>query len=311
MSKLYNTLNKKLQSFKLAQNKNITRLGLRAFTHYKNVKNVLVKKNISYGKNKLQKFDVIYPKVDNKNICPVVFYVHGGSWCGGDKYGYTSYCKSLSSYGYIVVNINYRLMPKVSVRTCVADCILAMKYFNNNCSNILQNSNLQTAFNNVFMIGDSAGAHLVSLISAKITCDKLKLPFNVKALGLYYGVYNFENISYDPSPIMVNMDAFWKSIYCDTKKLYKEISTTTYVTDKFPPTFMTSGEIDKLHFQSEVLYRLLKYNKVEVEYLSFNKKRQDARHAFLNAPFLDSAKEAFRMLVEFFDKHKLNKQIKN
>ena len=304
MSKITQNINKQVQKFKLAQNKNLTKLGLRVFTHYKKVKDVLVKKNICYGANKLQKFDIIFPKTEDITNLPVVFYVHGGSWCGGDKYGYTSFCKKLASYGYVVVNLNYRLMPKVSIRTCVADCIKAINFFEENSNSLLFQYNLQADFEKVFMVGDSAGAHLVSLISAKQTCGKLKLPICVKALGLYYGVFNFENIWRDPSPIMTNLDAYWKSICPDTTKLYKDISTTTFVTAKFPPTFMTSGEIDKLHFQSEVLYRLLKYNNVEVKYLSFEKNRQDARHAFLNAPMLKSAKQAFANLIDFFERHR-------
>lgn len=309
MARIFEGINKRIERIKLAYSKALTSIGLRVFTHTKKLKELAIKKNVSYGKYRLQKFDVIIPKQSNKNTLPVCFYVHGGSWCGGDKYGYTNFCENISKNNYVVVNINYRLMPKVSIKTCVADCIKAMQYFKHNYHSILSKENLffDINFNNVFMVGDSAGAHIVSLIAAKKTCEKLKIKMNFSALGLYYGVFNFENISHDPSPIMIDLDKYWKSVYNNTEKLYKEISSTTYVTKNFTPTFMTSGEIDKLHFQSEIMANLLKYNKIDLEYLSFKRTRQDARHAFLNAPFLKSAKEAFSALMDFFEKHNIDK----
>ena len=299
-------INQKIQRIKLSQSKAITSLGLAVFTHNKKDGDVIFKKNIAYGKNRLQKFDLICPKNSQNTSLPVVFYVHGGSWCGGDKYGYTMFCKNIAKQGYVVANINYRLMPKVSIKTCVADCVKAIRYLMTNQPKITTDLSIDSLidFDNVFLIGDSAGAHIVSLIAGKQTSGKIKLKINIKALGLYYGVFDFNGISHDPSPIMTDLDAYWKSIYPSTAELYKSISPTTYVTNKFPPTFMTSGEIDRLHFQSEVMFRLLKYSNVEVEYLSFEKSRQDARHAFLNAPFLRSAKEAFEHLSKFLEKHK-------
>ena len=109
-------------------------------------------------------------------------------------------------------------MPKVSVRTCVADVIKAIDYFTESTSQILNDAGLScnADLNNVYLIGDSAGAHIASLIAAKATCGELKLKCNISALGLYYGVYAFENISHDPSPIMTGLDKYWKSIYVNT-----------------------------------------------------------------------------------------------
>lgn len=304
MSKILRSVNRSYQKLKLAESKALTSLGLRVFTHNRKVKNVCIKKDIAYGSSKLQKFDLIYPTNFNNQKLPIVFYVHGGSWCGGDKYGYTMFNKQIAKYGYIVVNINYRLMPKVSIRTCVADVIKAIRYSIKNTDILLKKRKISISanFDKVFMVGDSAGAHIVSLIAAKQTAKKIKLNSKIAGLGLYYGVYNFENIDHDPSPIMTDLDKYWKSIYDNTTKLYTDISTTSYVTPDFPETFMTSGEIDKLHFQSQVFSKLLKRNDVKLHYLNFKKSRQDARHAFLNAPFLSSAKEAFAMLIDMFEK---------
>src|SRR5574344_521874 len=295
MAGILKFINQKYQRLKLAYNKTLTNFGLVIFTRNKKIKDVIQKKDFAYGKSKLQKYDLILPVYPKDKNLPVLFYFHGGAWCGGDKYGYTTFCEELARQELCVVNINYRLMPKVSVRTCIADCIKAIRYFFKNSKQQLKSLGLKYKpnFEKVFMVGDSAGAHLSSLIAGELTTRKIRLPLKVAGLGLYYGVYDFENIKTDPSPIMTDLNAYWESIESDTKKLYREISPTTFVTQSFPPSFLTSGAIDKLHFQTEIFYRLLKYNQIEVKYLNFSKSRQDGRHAFLNAPFLKSAKEAF------------------
>ena len=197
-------------------------------------------------------------------------------------------------------------MPKVSIRTCVADCLRAMRFFKANWKSVFEKCklNYQPDFENVFFVGDSAGAHLVSLIAGLHTSKKIDLKMNISAVGLYYGVFDFNDLAHDPSSILTNLDEYFKSVCDDVQRLYKSISTTTYMTKNYPPTFLTSGEIDKLHFQTEVMHEKLKQNNIEVEYLSFEKSRQDARHAFLNAPFLKSARQAYKNLMDFFERHK-------
>ena len=62
MENFNNYINKSIQRIKLAQNRSLTNFGLRIFTHNRFKKNIKVKKNIAYGKNRLQKFDIITQK---------------------------------------------------------------------------------------------------------------------------------------------------------------------------------------------------------------------------------------------------------
>ena len=96
MSKILRSVNRGYQKLKLAESKALTNFGLRVFTHNRKLKDVAIKKDIAYGPSKNQKFDIIYPTKYKNQKLPVVFYTHGGSWCGGDKYGYTMFCQYLS-----------------------------------------------------------------------------------------------------------------------------------------------------------------------------------------------------------------------
>lgn len=302
MSGFIKSIKIRYQKSKLARNKAMTSLGLMIFSRNKKIKGIYTKHNIAYGTAKLQKYDIIIPQ-DASGKLPIVFYIHGGAWCGGDKYGYTMFCKKLAMQNYAVCNINYRLMPKVSVMTCVEDCILATKHFAKHAKNLLKEAKIKADIDikNTFFVGDSAGAHLSSLIAGMFATKKAKTSLVVKALGLYYGVYDFEHLSNDPSPLMNDLEKYWLENEKNPKQVLHDISTTNYVAENYPPCFLTSGEIDKLHFQTEVFVRLLKLNNIQIDYLSFDKSRLDGEHAFLNASFLPSAKEAFLRLTKFFE----------
>lgn len=289
---------------KLALNRVITNAGLFVFTHNRKLKDIQKKKNIQYGKFSLQKYDLIAPNTAKK--LPVVFYFHGGAWSSGDKYGYTMFCSHLAQKGYIVCNIDYRLMPKVGIKTCIADCILAIRHFAKHSETLLKKYEFSATpnFENTFLVGDSAGAHISSLLAGLSAQKNKKLPIKISALGLYYGVYDFEHLDDDPSPIMQDLNNYWLIAEKNPKEIYKKISSTNYISTNYPPCFLTSGEIDKLHFQTEVFVKLLKSYNIQIDYLSFNKSRIDAEHAFLNAGFLPSAKEAFERLTNFFEKYK-------
>lgn len=295
---------------KLVLNKVITNTGLFIFTHNRKSKKTIRVKNIFYGKYSLQKFDVIAPI--GEGTLPVVFYFHGGGWSAGDKYGYTSFCQSLTEKKYIVCNVDYRLLPKVSVKDCINDCMLAIKFFAKKHKRILKDAGIRATpnFQNTYLVGDSAGAHLSSLIAGYLTTNHKKLPIHVSALGLYYGVFDFEHLDSDPSPIMQDLNKYWLIAEKKPRELYQKISSTNYVSKNFPPCFLTSGAVDKLHLQTETFVNVLMEHNVEYHYLNFKKSRKDAEHAFLNAKFLPSAKQAFKELTEFFEKYRIWKKMK-
>ena len=71
-------------------------------------------KTDSYAQERL-KLDVYYPE-DLKD-CPVVIWFHGGGLEGGNK----EIPARLKNKGYVVVGVNYRLLPKVTVKETLDD----------------------------------------------------------------------------------------------------------------------------------------------------------------------------------------------
>ena len=90
-----------------------------------------------------------------------VVYVHGGSWAFGDKrLDDSPKLPFLTGLGYIVVSVNYRLSSEtVKHPMHVEDVADAVAWVGENISNFGGDANA------VYLMGHSAGAHLVSLIA--------------------------------------------------------------------------------------------------------------------------------------------------
>ncbi len=63
----------------------------------------------------------IYAPKDAKNL-PVVFWIHGGGWQGGDKSDVETKPKWFVEHGFVFVSTNYRLLPEVDMSTLIRDC---------------------------------------------------------------------------------------------------------------------------------------------------------------------------------------------
>lgn len=107
---------------------------------------------------------------------PVVIFVHGGGWCGGDKSGSKEKAEFFSCMGYVFISINYRLSPTLkrepqpplvpdfppdAVRhpTHVNDVAKAISWIYHNIASYGGDPN------NMVLMGHSAGGHLAMLVT--------------------------------------------------------------------------------------------------------------------------------------------------
>ena len=116
--------------------------------------------NLTYGNEELQNFDVYLP--DSKKS-PVLIFVHGGAWRTGDKLNRNHSKKGLffAKKGFLFVSINYRLSPQVQHPTHSEDVAKAFAHVFNNCHKWGGNKK------RMYLMGHSAGAHLVALLTTK------------------------------------------------------------------------------------------------------------------------------------------------
>lgn len=97
-------------------------IGIMAQETYKTKSDIsYTKKTDSYATERL-KLDIHYPV--GKTGCPVVVWFHGGGLTGGSK----ELPQRLRDKGMVVVGVNYRLLPKVTIDKCLDDCAEAVAW---------------------------------------------------------------------------------------------------------------------------------------------------------------------------------------
>ena len=130
---------------------------------YRSKDKIVVKKEIAYGRETLQTYDIFYQKNSIKN--PLLIYVHGGGWGSGDKRDFNDFCKQYADRGFTTVSINYRLMdlPKVGMKEMVTDVKNAIEHIFNNASSYFIDLNRSV------IMAESAGAQLSYLAMTKLS----------------------------------------------------------------------------------------------------------------------------------------------
>jgi acetyl esterase/lipase len=118
-----------------------------------------VERNLEYGPHERNKLDVYVPKGDGP--FPLVVWVHGGAWQGGNKEG--SPALLLLGRGYAVASINYRLSQHATFPAQIEDCQSAVRFLRANAKKYRLDPEAFGA------MGASAGGHLVALMGT--ACD--------------------------------------------------------------------------------------------------------------------------------------------
>lgn len=98
------------------------------------------------------KLDVYYPT--DTSDCPVIVWFHGGGLTGGSK----SMSGKLKGKGYVVVAVNYRLLPTVTIDECLDDCAAAVAW-------VFKNADKYNGSpKKIFVSGHSAGGYITSML---------------------------------------------------------------------------------------------------------------------------------------------------
>lgn len=118
-------------------------------------------KNIPYGPHAKQRMDVYLP--DHAHKAPIIVMVHGGGWTAGDK-ALRGVADQKAAHwlprGFIVVSVNYRLVPAVTPLQQADDVGAALKAIAKHAPE------WGGDLSRIVLMGHSAGGHLVALMAA-------------------------------------------------------------------------------------------------------------------------------------------------
>jgi len=120
-------------------------------------------RDIPYGSDPRQRFDAYLPAQAAANA-PVIFMVHGGGWRTGGK-AESAVVENKVPYftgrGYLVISINYRMLPDADPLLQAQDVALALAAARAKAAGWGGDPR------RFILMGHSAGAHLVALLSAQ------------------------------------------------------------------------------------------------------------------------------------------------
>ncbi|MBO4788849.1 MAG: alpha/beta hydrolase fold domain-containing protein [Lachnospiraceae bacterium] len=259
-------------------------------------------RNISYGPHgEWNLLDVYRPKEKSGETLPVIVSIHGGGFFYGDKELYRFYTMHLAEMGFAVVNYNYRLAPENHFPAPLEDAMAVLDWISANATAY----GLDTS--NLFFVGDSAGAQLVSQFACILTNPayaqlfEMKAPegITVRAISLACGVYTLlPDEGGEFSPMM--LDYLAEEARTDNPRL--EVKNN--ITKDYPPTFIFSAYLDSLYEACEPMAEFLRTRGVEVRCKIYGSpEAEDVRHVFHVNMKLSEGERANRDQTAFFKEH--------
>lgn len=210
------------------------------------------KSNVKYGNGKLQNLDIFLPN-DSTTLesHPVIVYVHGGGWIGGDKTDWNETAiQAFRDLDYISISVNYRLVPSVSFPDNLRDVVKAIHWVYHNIS--LYGGNPH----DISLVGHSAGAHLVAsvvcnqkyLCEADLDCHDIHLACILDGggyLAMKSAIYDDEDIyalanqainedqqywnDFGPANSIANCDYIPSMIICHSNDEYRIKSNKEFI----------------------------------------------------------------------------------
>ena len=260
---------------------------------------------------KFHKFDLIIPQGKRDKVTPVVIDVHGGAYF----FGYKWINDDISRYfaiksGFKVVNGNYRIVGfGTNLFDGVKDVVKLIEYIYANADN------LGIDRKNIFLMGDSAGAHIMTLAAMcfynKDYRDALGIEVNesvkIRAMALTCGVYSFD-------PYLKNkvLKLFIKDIVCrdlsETSEKYKLSQVKEHFVLNSIPVIFNSAFGDFLRQQTLDFYKYLSENEHPCKLIFYEEPEVEDRkleHVYnVMFPFYEESVKTNDEIIEFFNTYK-------
>ncbi len=173
---------------------------------------------------------------------PVLMYIHGGGWVGGNKEANVLRLLPYLERGWAVVNVQYRLARVEGAPAAVEDCLCALRWVIRNA----EEYNFDTS--RIVTTGNSAGGHLAlttGMIPASAGLDR-QCPgpeeLEVAAVVNWYGITDVADLIDGPNTKSYAVQ--WLGSLTDRADVAARVSPQTYVRAGLPPILTIHGDDD-------------------------------------------------------------------
>lgn len=233
--------------------------------------------NLHYGPDgKHHMLNVYYPQGTEEPL-PTIVSVHGGGYVYGNKETYHFYCADLARRGFTVVNLNYRLAPRWKFPAPLEDLNRALTWMIPNA----RRHNMDP--NRVFLVGDSAGAQIISQYGAIATNPAYAARFSfrvpqvkIRAMGLNCGMYDMASLAHQGTQGLLAAYLGRKARLDDPR-----LDVLGGVTEDYPPSYVLTGSHDFLRDNAQTMAAFLQSKGVEAVWKCYGTPEQkEVGHVF-------------------------------
>lgn len=243
----------------------------------------------------------IYRPGKQEGRLPVIVNLHGGGLLMGSKELNRFFCAQMCEMGFVVFCIEYPLVPDEQIYQLFADVNGAM----DEVDKLLDT--FEGDREHVYLVGDSAGAYLITYVSAMQKSKEMaeaagvrpsQLP--IKALGLISGM--FYTHRKDSIGIFLASWIYGKDWRNHPFRPYMNPEHPDIVRN-LPPCFLVTAGGDNLRHYTIRYYKILCKNGVVCQLADFPKNKE-LKHAFSSMlPELKESQDTNKRMAEFLLKY--------
>ena len=240
-------------------------------------------------------FDVFTPSAVKKDIA--LFIVHGGGWRAGSRTAFHEIMEAFALKGYIVASTDYRLDAPDGFCQ-LADVRDAYDGFISYLNEIERPAR-------VAVYGESAGAHLASLLICANPCEcgeicRLKNGWITPVSGILQAT----PVSFLPYESMMTslkrvMEGVAGAPYEKEPDRYEKLSLKNYIRTNNPPVFFLEAEREHMFMPEHTLEIVKKHREYGIK--SQWKVYKNMEHGFFYELKRNAQKEAFADICDFLD----------
>jgi arylformamidase len=228
-----------------------------------------------------RRLDIYTPEIAPAAPLPVVVYVHGGGWFRGDKSAVGGKPEWLTSRGFVLVSIDYRMAPAALHPAASEDLALALAWAKNHIAEYGGDPA------RLFLLGHSSGGYLVALAA---TDERFLARYQLDP-GWLAGVICLDTNAFALEELVPRLAPeprqLYLEIFGESAATWRDASPIEHVAPgkQLPPfLLLVAGGGTSTHYQASLLARRLTQAGTEVTLEIFPRET----HGSLNATLGDS-----------------------
>ncbi len=211
--------------------------------------NVTIHRDVVYGDagERPLMLDLVLPKESSEQPRPLIVFIHGGGWRGGDKAGGVGrVLPFVASGNYAGASIGYRLSGEATWPAQIHDCKAAIRWLRANAEKYSIDPD------RIGVWGSSAGGHLVNMLGCsgdvaelEGDCGSPDRSSRVTCVVSFCGPSDFlarKPVEGGRRPSAVDM--LLGGAIEDNQELARRASPVTYVSKDDPPFLLVHGDAD-------------------------------------------------------------------